>query len=100
MNDVVFNNLSFDGILTNRYSFIPFFRNGRILSSAEYKMGDRFTFGGFSYGANSIFSVPSFNPVNNKFDIYGSTLFLQYKISKNFKIETRVNVNKGPGPGF
>ncbi len=75
--------------------FMPFFQNGMVLSEGAYKMGDKFTFGGFSYGANSIMNLPTLNPAMNNFDSYGSTLFLQYKVSKNFKIETRVNVSQG-----
>ena len=79
----------------------PFYRNGTILSAAAYQLGDKFTLGGFSYGANSIYSAPHPNQGMNNFDNYGSTLFMQYKVSKNFKIETRVNVQQGGHhPGF
>lgn len=79
----------------------PFYRNGKILSSAAYQISDKFTFGGFSYGANSIFSSPNINQRTNNFDSYGSTLFMEYKVSKKFKIETRINVSKGKQhPGF
>lgn len=81
--------------------FSPFYQNGMVLSEAAYKFGDKFTFGGFSYGANSMLSAPLPNQGMNKFDSYGSTIFLQYKVSKNFKIETRFNVNQGGFyPGF
>lgn len=75
--------------------YSPFFANGKMLSEAAYQLGDKFVLGGYSYGMNSIFSAPL--PANgmNQFDRYGSTLFMQYKISKNFKIETRVNVTQG-----
>jgi len=79
----------------------PFFGNAMVLSAAAYQLGDKFTLGGFSYGANSIFSSPNLNRGMNNFDSYGSTLFMQYKVSKNFKIETRVNVQqRGQHPGF
>ena len=75
--------------------YSPFFANGKVLSEAAYQLGDKFVLGGYSYGMNSILSAPL--PANgmNQFDRYGSTLFMQYKISKNFKIETRVNVSQG-----
>ena len=102
------NMQSFGGIPFTGFSagsmypgFSPFYQNGMVLSEAAYKVGDKFTFGGFSYGANSMMSAPLPNQGMNKFDSYGSTIFLQYKVSKNFKIETRVNVNQGGFyPGF
>ncbi|MDX1284199.1 MAG: hypothetical protein R3182_04260 [Draconibacterium sp.] len=83
-------------------SFSPFQRNGTVLSQAAYKLGDKFVLGGFSYGANSIHSAPFLNQRGTYFDSYGSTMFMQYKVSKNFKIETRVSVGQhnGMGPGF
>jgi len=78
----------------------PFYFNGKVLSSAAYKVSDKFTFGGFSYGANSMMMPPPVPGINN-FNRYGSTMFMQYKVSKNFKIETRVNVSQGGQyPGF
>ncbi len=78
----------------------PFFHNGVILSEGAYSLNNKLVFGGFSYGANSIFSAPSFNPQMNNFDTYGSTIFMQYKVSKKFKIETRFNFSNSPGPHF
>lgn len=98
-----FGGIPFSGFSAgSMYSmFSPFYQNGMILSEAAYKVGDKFTFGGFSYGANSMLSAPLPNKGMNKFDSYGSTIFLQYKVSKNFKIETRVNVSQGGMyPGF
>lgn len=94
------NLYSFSSGMTNSFPS-PFYRNGQILSSAAYPIGNKFTIGGFSYGANSIFSAPLPNQQMNNFDSYGSTLFMEYKVSKNFKIETRVNVQQGGRhPGF
>ena len=78
----------------------PFFHNGVVLSEGAYPLGRKFTFGGFSYGANSIFSAPLSGQQLNNFDTYGSTLFMQYKISKKFKIQTRMNFSTNPGSGF
>ena len=96
-------NYAFNGFSTGTMNSFhsPFYRNGMILSAAAYQLGDKFTLGGFSYGTNSIFSTPNFNHGMNNFDCYGSTLFLQYKVSKKFKIETRINVQqRGQHPGF
>ena len=103
LNLYSFGGIPMTGISTgSMYPFFsPFYQNGMVLSEGAYKMGDKFTLGGFSYGANSIMNLPTLNPEMNNFDSYGSTLFLQYKVSKNFKIETRVNVSqRGIHPGF
>lgn len=75
----------------------PFLRDETIFSGASYQINDRFTLGGYSFGANSVFSAPFSNQGMNNFDVRGSTMFLKYNVSKNFKIETRINVTQGPG---
>jgi len=76
----------------------PFFYNGQVLSSDAYQIGNKLVLGGFSYGANSFMSAPLPNQNGHSFDTYGSTMFLQYKVSKNFKIETRISVQQRQGP--
>ena len=73
----------------------PFLRNGTLLSKGSYQLGDNLKVGGYSYGGNSVFSAPFPNQEINNYDFRGSAFFLQYKVSKNFKIETRVNVQQG-----
>lgn len=82
--------------------YSPFYQNGMVLSEGAYSFGDKFTLGGFSYGANLMLPGPPISaPGMDKFDRYGSTLFMQYKVSKNFKVETRFNVSQGGRyPGF
>lgn len=83
------------------FSSMPFVRNSAVFSEANYRLNDKFMIGGYSFGANSVFSAPyPNNGLNNNFDSRGSTFFIQYKVSKNFKIETRVSVTQGQGPGF
>ena len=83
------------------FSPSPFYRNGAIFSQASYHLSDKFTMGGYSFGANSVFSAPFPNQGMNNFDTRGATMFMQYKVSKNFKIETRVSVSQGgQHPGF
>ncbi len=96
------DNFAFSGISTgtNIPFYNPYFHNGVVLSEGAYKLGDKFTFGGFSYGANSVFSSPLPNQGFGNFDTYGSTLFMQYKVSKKFKIQTRFNVSQGHYPEF
>jgi len=98
-----FSNTLNSGISTGMNPFpSPFYQNGMVFSEGAYNLGNKFTFGGYSYGANSIMSGPPLpNMGMDKFQRYGSTLFMQYKVSKNFKIETRVNVSQGGRyPGF
>jgi len=98
-----YDNYSFNSLPLTGFSLGmmgPFYQNGMVLSEAAYKVGDKFTFGGFSYGINPMMMPPPAPGINN-FNRYGSTMFMQYKVSKNFKIETRVNVSQGGQyPGF
>ena len=80
--------------------FSPFLRNGAVFSGATYKINDKFKMGGYSFGANSIFSAPLPNQGMNNFDVQGASMFFQYKVSDKFKIETRVSVSQGKVPGF
>jgi hypothetical protein len=80
--------------------FSPFLHDATILSQGAYSLGNKFVLGGFSYGANSVFSAPFPNQTSPNFDEYGSTIFMQYKVAKGFRIETRFNVTNRPGPGF
>jgi hypothetical protein len=76
----------------------PFMHNATIFSEGSYQVAKNFRLGGYSFGGNSVFSAPFPNKRLNNFDTRGSTLFMQYNVSKNFKIETRVNVIQGPTP--
>jgi hypothetical protein len=93
------NPLSFNDFMPGYFGLgtDPFLRDVSVFSGAAYRLNDRFTFGGYSFGANSVFSAPFPNQGMNNFDVRGSTMFLKYNVSKNFKIETRVNVIQGPG---
>ena len=117
-------NIDFDAVLSERWSLdlsdelfspavttglwpginypvlMPLGHSGSVFSSAAYKVNDRFSVGGYSFGANSVFTAPLPGKGINDYDLRGSTLFMKYNVSKNFKIETRVNVIQGPGPGF
>ena len=98
-----FNSLYNPDISTGMNPFpSPFYQNGMVLSDGAFKLSNKFTLGGFSYGANFMTPGPQMPTTGmDKFDRYGSTLFMQYKVSKNFKIETRFNVSQGGRyPGF
>lgn len=106
-NSLKFDFNSFSNFPINEFSLgntrtfhSPFFNDAKILSQQAFTFGDKFVFGGFSYGVNSVFSAPNLNQNSTNFDFYGTTLFMQYKVSKNIKIETRINVTNSPGKGF
>ncbi|GAB1451610.1 hypothetical protein MASR2M47_16660 [Draconibacterium sp.] len=103
---------SFDSYSFNRYSmsgfsaggldpiYSPFNQNGMVLSEGAYKFGDKFTFGGYSYGTSPM-NLPPPMPGMKNFSGHGNTMFMQYKVNKNFKIETRFNISQGGRyPGF
>nr|WP_321356516.1 hypothetical protein [uncultured Draconibacterium sp.] len=72
----------------------PYYYNAEMLSSAAFELGDKFVIGGYSYGANLINSAPFPSQNSSYFDAYGSTMFMQYKVSKKFKIETSISIQQ------
>ena len=98
----IFNPLHFHSAGINVFSFMysPFLREETVFNGAIYKLSNKVNLGGYSFGANSIFSAPLPNQRMNNFDTRGATMFLQYNVSKNFRIETRVNVRQGYAPIF
>ncbi len=75
-----------------RYSTMPFIHSATVFNQAAWKITDRLTIGGNQYGGNTIFSSPL--PIRglNSYDFRGASMFFQYKVSKNIKIETHINV--------
>jgi hypothetical protein len=71
---------------------LPFAHSGAVFHQTVYQLNDKINVGGNSFGAKSIFSAPL--PLNgqNQWDVRGASMFMQYKVNKNFKIETRVSV--------
>lgn len=81
------------GLPFSHYSlFSPFIHSGAVLHQAAYQLGEKFTVGGNSFGMNSIFSPLPMHPSANQWDVRGASMFMQYKVNKNFKIETRISV--------
>ncbi len=74
----------------------PFLNSVTVFSSDAYKLSDKFTVGGSSFGASSKFTAPLPTFDNSQYDIRGATMFMEYKVSKNFRIQTQVSVtNRG-----
>jgi hypothetical protein len=76
----------------------PFYLNGVVYNQTNYRLNDRFSFGGNSFGAQSVFAQPRLNPSMQNMDTHGATIYLQYKVSKNLKVETRVNISNQQSP--
>lgn len=101
-------NYNLSGLALNRWDYFqpgfwsfapsPFLSHATIFSEGRLQLNEKLRLGGYSYGGNSVFTAPFPNQGLNNYDTRGSTLFMQYKVSKNFKIETRVNVIRGPTP--
>jgi len=78
--------------------FNPFLTNETIFNQSLYRLGDRLSFGGNSFGARSVFDRPVLNPEIQDMNIKGATMFIQYKVSDKFKIETRVSISNRKSP--
>jgi len=80
------------------FGYLPFLSNGKVFNQATYRVNDKFSFGGNSFGAQSVFDQPVLNPAIQNMNTKGASMFMQYKVSKNFKIETRVSVTSHQSP--
>lgn len=91
------------GLTTESFSpaaigFSPFFFSGNVFNQATYKLNDRLTFGGNSFGARSVFDQPKMNSSIRDMSTKGASMFMQYKISNGFKVETRVSIINRQSP--
>jgi hypothetical protein len=76
----------------------PFYTNGMVFNQSTYRLNDKLSFGGNSFGAQSVFDKPRLNSSINDMSTKGASMFMQYKVSKNFKVETRVSVSSHQSP--
>lgn len=95
--------LGSSGVSTESYTisgfgYSPFFLNGKVFNQATYRLNERFSFGGNSFGAQSVFDKPKLNPAIQDMNTKGASMFLQYKVSKNFKVEGRVSISNRSNP--
>jgi len=74
----------------------PLFHSGTLFNQATYSLSDKLKLGGNSFGINSIHSAPLPHPSSNQWEMRGASMFMQYKVNKNFKIETRISVTGNP----
>ena len=83
---------------TNGFIISPIYTNGAVFNQSTYRVSDKFSFGGNSFGAQSVFDRPALNPAIQNMSTKGASMFMQYKVSKNFKVETRVSVSTHKSP--
>lgn len=93
-----FSQSSTESFSTVGYIASPFYLNGIVFNQATYRLSDKFSVGGNSFGAQSIFDRPEINPSVQSMSTKGASMFMQYKVSKNFKVETRVSVTTHKSP--
>lgn len=89
---------STESFSTIGYIVSPFYTSGMVFNQATYRLSDRLSFGGNSFGAQSVFDRPNLNPSVQNMSTKGASMFMQYKVSKNFKVETRVSVTTHKSP--
>lgn len=91
-----FSKSTIESLSTNGFIVSPIYTNGMVFNQAIYRLSNKFSFGGNSFGAQSVFDKPRMNPSINDLSTKGASMFMQYKVSKNVKIETRVSVTGQP----
>jgi len=89
---------STESFSTVGYIVSPFYTNGIVFNQATYQLNDKFSVGGNSFGAQSVFDNPRMNSSINDMSTKGASMFMQYKVSKNFKVETRVSISNHKSP--
>ena len=85
-----------ESYLNTGFGFPPFFPTGKIFNQATYRLNDRFSLGGNSFGAQSVFEMPRINSSIQNMNWKGASMFLQYKVSKSVKVEGRVSISNRP----
>ncbi len=93
-----FTKSSTGALTASGFIISPFYTNGVVFNQSTYRLGDKFSFGGNSFGAQSVFDRPELNPAIQNMSTKGASMFMQYKASKNFKVETRVSVSTHKSP--
>lgn len=89
-------------ITTPSYGYLvpgdPFLNSFSVLGEATCRLNDKFTLSGNSFSVRSIFDPSPLNQNLNTKGIKGASMFLQYKVSKNFHIGGGVSISNTPDP--
>jgi len=91
-----FSKSTIESFSRSRFMLSPLYTNGMVFNQASYRLSDKFSFGGNSFGTQSVFDKPRMNPSINDMSTKGASMYMQYKVSKSVKIETRVSVSSQP----
>lgn len=78
--------------------FNPYVSSVQIFNQSSYRLNDRLSIGGNSFGARTIFDTPVMNPGIQDMNLRGASMFMQYKISDKFKVETRFSISNHKSP--
>ena len=76
-------------------SFNPVFPFGRVFNQSAYQLNDRIIMGGNSYGAQSVFDRSKINSTIQDMSIKSASMFMQYKVTDHFKVQTRISISNG-----
>ena len=76
-------------------SFYPVFPFGQVFNQSSYRLNDHFLIGGNSFGTQSVFDRPKMNGTIQNMSIKGASMFMQYKVTDHFKVETRISISNG-----
>lgn len=80
------------------FGYSPFLTGERIFNQSAFRLNKRFLIGGNSFGARSVFDKPGMNSSIQQMSTKGASMFMQYKVSKNFKVETRISISNRQTP--
>lgn len=70
----------------------PLISSFSVQHAASYRLNNRLNLRGNSFSAGSVFNSLPPNPGFKEMNINGASMFLQYKISKNIRIEGGVSI--------
>lgn len=91
--------ISFSAPYSAGFSNHSIFSFGHVFNQSAYQLNDRLTFGGNSFGARSIFEAPKLNSSIQDLSIKGASMFMEYKVTDKFKVQTRVSIsNRNSSP--
>lgn len=80
------------------FSIHPFFSSVQVFNQSTYRLNDHFSFGGNSFGAQSVFDQPKINQTIQDMSTKGASMFIEYKVSDKFKVQTRVSISNHSTP--
>ena len=83
---------------TYGFGYSPFLTGERIFNQSAFRLNEQFLIGGNSFGARSVFDQPGINSSIQDMSTKGASMFIQYKVSKNFKVETRLSISNRQTP--